>query len=154
VTPSRAAEPLVRRRRAVNRVTLATPLGLLLARWGRAELHHGPYGLRLATGYRAPFPAPRAPAVTVGDVVLLRMPLGQALARRRLLAHEARHAVQWARCGGPLVFLPAYGLAAAWSWLRHRDAAVGNWFEVRAGLADGGYRAPVARAGSRRRARR
>lgn len=150
-----------RRRRVVNTVTLGTPAGLLLARLGGASVHDGPHGLLLAAGYRARFPAPRAAAVTVGDVVLLRMPLETALARPRLLAHEAQHADQWARWCGPVVFLPAYGLASAWSWLRHRDAAVGNRFEVAAGLEDGGYGRRTAaaggrtrlRAGSRRRAR-
>jgi hypothetical protein len=134
----------VRLRRAANLLNGATLGGLLLARLGRARLAPGPRGLRLAADYAWPFPAPHAPAVTVGDVVLLRMPLERALARPALLAHEGRHATQWALWCGPLGFLPAYGLAAAWSWLRHRDAATGNWFEVRAGLADGGY----LRAGS------
>lgn len=152
--------PPDRVRRRANLVNGSTAAGLLLARLGRARLHAGPHGLRLAAGYSAWFPAPRAAAVTVGDVVLLRMPLERALARPRLLAHEARHARQWALWCGPLGFLPAYGLAAGWSWLRYRDAAVGNWFEIRAGLADGGYPAPPVRArtrvraSSRRRARR
>src|SRR5690348_3844181 len=62
-----------RLRRVVNLVTLGTPLGLLLARTGGARVRQGPGGLLLALGYRSPVPAPRAPAVTVGDVVLLRM---------------------------------------------------------------------------------
>jgi hypothetical protein len=146
----------VRVRRAANLLNGSTLGGLLLARLGGARVAEGPRGLRLAAGYAAWFPAPRAPAVTIGDVVLLRMPLERALARPALLAHEGRHATQWAQWCGPLGFLPAYGLAAAWSWLRHRDAATGNWFEVRAGLADGGY-VPAAgqvRAGSPRRAPR
>jgi hypothetical protein len=140
----------VRLRRTVNLLNGSTAAGLLLARLGSAALSEGPHGLRLAAGYRAWFPAPRAPAVTVGDVVLLRMSRDQALARPRLLRHEARHAVQWAQWLGPLGFLPAYSAAAAWSWLRHGHAVLGNWFEVRAGLEDGGY----VRAGSPRRGRR
>lgn len=137
-------------RALVNRLTLATPLGLALARYGRATVQAGPHGLLLACHYARAFPAPRAAAVTVGDVVLLRMGPEQALARPRLLAHEARHAAQWARWLGPWGFLPAYAAASAWSLLRTGDAAVGNAFEVRAGLADGGYgRRAARRRGSR-----
>ena len=129
-------------RQVVNAVTLATPLGLVLARLGRAHLVRGPDGLLLALDYRFPVPAPRAPAVTVGDVVLLRMASADVAARPRLLVHEGRHAVQWACWLGPVGFLPAYLLASAWSWLRCRDFALGNVFEVRAGLVDGGYLEP------------
>jgi hypothetical protein len=126
-------------RRLVNAVTLATPLGLALARYGRAAVVQGPDGLLLATHYRGFVPAPRAPAVTVGNVVLLRMSEQEAYRRRGLLEHEARHATQWACWLGPLGFLPAYGLASVWSLLRAGNAATRNAFEVRAGLADGGY---------------
>jgi hypothetical protein len=126
-------------RQVVNAVTLATPLGLSLARMGRARLVRGPDGLLLALDYRLPVPAPNAPAVTVGDVVLLRMGSRELAGRPRLLVHEGRHAVQWACWLGPVGFLPAYLLASAWSWLRCRDFALRNIFEVRAGLVDGGY---------------
>jgi hypothetical protein len=129
-------------RRVVNAVTLATPLGLALSRFGRATVVEGPDGLLLAVNYRARVPAPRAPAVTVGDVVLLRMTAEEVAARPRLLVHEGRHAVQWACWLGPVGFLPAYLLASAWSWLRCRDFALRNAFEVRAGLVDGGYLKP------------
>src|SRR5918911_1227545 len=75
-------------RQVVNAVTLATPLGLALARLGRAHLVRGPDGLLLALDYRFPVPAPRAPAVTVGDVVLLRMNAVDVAARPGLLVHE------------------------------------------------------------------
>jgi hypothetical protein len=124
-----------RLRQVVNVVNLSTPLGLLLALAGRGTLGRGPDGLLLAHAVRLPA---RAPAFTVGHVVLLRLD-DAALARRpRLLAHEARHATQYACCVGPLM-LPLYGLAAAWSWLRCRDPSSYNVFEVRAGLDDGGY---------------
>jgi hypothetical protein len=126
-------------RQVVNAVTLATPLGLALARFGRATLVRGPDGLLLALDYRARVSAPRAPAVTVGDVVLLRMSSDEVAARPGLLVHERRHAGQWACWLGPIGFLPAYLLASAWSWARCRDFALRNGFEVRAGLADGGY---------------
>jgi hypothetical protein len=126
-------------RRVVNAVTLGTPLGLALARMGGAELVRGPDGLLLALGYRARIPAPRAPAVTVGDVVLLRMGSEDLATRPQLLMHEGRHAVQWACWLGPVGFVPAYLLASVWSWLRCRDFALRNVFEVRAGLEAGGY---------------
>jgi hypothetical protein len=129
-------------RQVVNAVTLATPLGLMLARLGRARLVRGPHGLLLALDYRLAVPAPSAPAVTVGDVILLRMSSAELAGRPRLLAHEGRHAVQWACWLGPVGFLPAYLLASAWSWLRCRDFARRNVFEVRAGLVDGGYARP------------
>jgi hypothetical protein len=133
-------------RQVANVVNLSTPLGLALALAGRGTLRRGPDGLLLAHAVRLPA---RAPAFTVGNVVLLRLD-DAALARRpRLLVHEARHATQYACCVGPLM-LPLYGLAAAWSWLRCRDPSSYNIFEVRAGLADGGY--PERRRRSEERA--
>ena len=133
-----------RLRRVVNLVTLGTPLGLLLARTGGARVERGPGGLLLALGYRFPVPAPRAPAVTIGDVVLLRMDAEELTQRPSLLVHEGRHAVQWACWMGPLPFIPADLLASAWSWVRCRDVALRNPFEVRAGLVAGGYVQPDA----------
>ena len=124
-----------RLRQVANVVNLSTPLGLALALAGRGTLRRGPDGLLVAHAVRLPA---KAPAFTVGNVVLLRLD-DAALARRpRLLVHEARHATQYACCVGPLM-LPLYGLAAAWSWLRCRDPSSYNIFEVRAGLEDGGY---------------
>jgi hypothetical protein len=126
-------------RRVVNVVNLSTPLGLLLAVTGRARFSRGPHGVIVAHGYRSPVPAPRASAVTVGDVVLLRLTPEQLAERPRLLDHEARHCTQWAWFLGPAGFLPAYLGASVWSWWKVRDFARGNPFEVRAGLVDGGY---------------
>ena len=127
----------LRLRQVANWVNLSTPLGLLVARLGRAHTTPGPDGLVLARGYRLRVPG--APAFTVGNVVLLRLD-DDALGRRpRLLVHESRHATQYAVCLGPLM-IPLYGLAAAWSWLRAGDPATYNVFERRAGLEDGGYR--------------
>jgi hypothetical protein len=131
-----------RLRRVVNLATLGTPLGLALARSGHARVERGPGGLLLALDYRSAVPAPRAPAVTVGDVVLLRMDADELARRPSLLEHEGRHAVQWACWLGPLFFIPAYLLASVWSWLRCRDFALRNAFEVRAGLVAGGYVRP------------
>ncbi len=122
-------------RQIANAVNLATPIGVLLALAGGARLRRGPHGLVVADGYR--LRVPPAPAFTVGNVVIARD--AAAFARRPgLLAHEARHATQYAWCAGP-VFLPLYGAASLWSWLRCRDVFSHNWFERRAGLADGGY---------------
>ena len=126
-------------RQVVNVVNLSTPLGLLVAVAGRARVRRGPDGLLLATRFRVPVPAP---AFTLGNVVVVKGDDAVLTRRPRLLVHEARHATQYACCLGP-VMLPLYGLAAAWSWLRCRDPASYNVFEVRAGLEDGGY--PPAR---------
>jgi hypothetical protein len=127
----------LRVRQVVNVMNTSTPLGLLVAALGGAKVTRGPDGLLLARGYRRRLPA--VPAFTVGNVVLLRID-DAALARRPgLLAHEARHATQYAWCVGPAL-LPVYVLAALWSWLRSGDRATRNVFERRAGLADGGYR--------------
>jgi hypothetical protein len=135
-----ATDPVeVRRRRFVNRVNLATPLGLLVATLGRARISPGPYGLLIATGYRLPVPPVRGRAVTIGDVVLLGLDDAELARRPRLLAHEARHSDQYARWLGPFGFLPAYAAASLWSWWVTGDAALGNGFEASAGLVDGGY---------------
>jgi hypothetical protein len=140
VTPGWAAV-----RAAANLATGGTLLGLVVARAGGAVVAPGPHRLLLAGGYRLRFPA--AAAFTVGNVVVSRLPVADLVARRTLLAHEARHATQWAWLLG-LPFLPAYLAASGWSWLRTGDPATANVFERRAGLAAGGYPAPRG-AGSR-----
>jgi len=125
-----------RLRQVVNLLNQSTALGLVIAIAGRASLSPGPRGTLLATGFRIRFP--RASAFTVGDVIITKKSLAQLGERPRLLRHETRHASQYACCLGP-VMLPAYGLAAAWSWLRTGDPASRNIFERRAGLLDGGY---------------
>ncbi|HEX3554647.1 MAG TPA: hypothetical protein VIA62_15600 [Thermoanaerobaculia bacterium] len=61
--------------------------------------------------------------MTLGHVVI-------ALGRRELVAHWAheREHVRQAEKWGP-VFIPAYLLASAWSFLRGRHYYVDNWFE-------------------------
>ncbi|MGN6301424.1 MAG: hypothetical protein ACTHN8_10085 [Angustibacter sp.] len=149
-------------RQVVNVITLATPLGLLLARLGHARLRPGPHGTIVAAGYRSRFPAPRAPALTIGDVILLRLDDAALAARPQLLIHEARHAAQWAWLLGIAGFPLAYAVATLWSLATVGDTALGNVFERRAGLVAGGYLAPTASdvpdapgatAGSRRPAR-
>jgi hypothetical protein len=129
----------IRVRQAANWINLATPLGLLVAVAGRAQIRKGPHGLLIATGYRWRIPPVAGRAITIGDVVLVGLD-DEALARRPdLLAHEARHSAQYARWLGPLGFLPAYALASAWSWWHTGDPALGNRFETKANLHHGGY---------------
>ena len=127
-------------RRVVNVLTLATPVGLALARSGHARLVPGPHGTWVATGYRSRFPAPRAPAVTIGDVVLLRLD-DEHLARRPLLLHPRVAAQRPVGLLARAARLPRSPTAwpACVSWWKVRDFALANVFEVRAGLVDGGY---------------
>jgi hypothetical protein len=132
-----------RLRQVINMINLSTPLGLLIARAARARLVRGPDGLLIGFGYGLALP--RNSAFTVGNVVLLRGDESVLVRRPILLAHEARHASQYAVCIGPLMW-PLYGLAAGWSWVCTGDPASRNIFERRAGLADGGYQErPVRR---------
>jgi hypothetical protein len=126
-----------RLRRLGNLVNLSTPLGLAVARVGRADVRPGPRGLLLAEGYRLPFPL--ALAFTVGNVVLTSNRWDE-LERTRpgLLTHEEAHTWQWF-CWAGLPFLPAYGVCLVWSVVRTGDRAAANIFERRAGLALGGY---------------
>jgi hypothetical protein len=141
-----------RLRRLGNRVNLSTPLGLAIARLGRAAVRPGPRGLLLAEGYRLPFPV--AGAFCVGDVLITAGHWDRH--REAVLEHEERHSWQWFWWAG-LPFLPAYAGCMLWSLLRTGDRAAGNLFERRAGLALGGYReVPVRplRPALRRAARR
>jgi hypothetical protein len=134
-------------RRAANLLNLSTPAGLVLALAAGCEVHAGPRGLLLATGYG--FETPDVPAFTVGNVVLTPHDLARLEDSPALLRHEDRHATQYAWCLG-LPLLPLYAVASAWSWVRGGDFAVHNVFERRAGLVDGGY--PVVSSRARQRA--
>jgi hypothetical protein len=91
-------------------------------------------GLFLGTGYR--LPVPPAPAFCLGNVIVTRR---DGIDPDSLLfAHEARHATQFACCGG-VVMIPLYLAAAGVSWALTGDFGARNVFERRAGLADGGY---------------
>jgi len=90
---------------------------------------------------------PPAPAFCIGNVIVTRLDSFQD--RSPLLRHEARHATQFAWCGGVLM-LPMYFLAAGWSWLATGDFGSRNVFEQRAGLADGGYASKPLRTALRR----
>lgn len=116
----------------------STALGFAIARVGGAHVADGPRGLYLAGGYRFGFPI--AGAFTVGNVLISRSDWDR-LQREDpdLITHEEQHSWQYVVCGG-LPFLPLYGAALAWSWVRTGDFASRNVFERNAGLAMGGYR--------------
>ena len=125
-----------RLRLGLNLVNGSTLSGLAVARLGRARLSaSGRGGLLTGTGYRLPVPS--APAFTLGNVIITRRPWIDA--DSDLFRHEARHATQYAWCGG-LLMLPLYFAAAGGSWLLSGDVGAWNPFERLAGLADGGYR--------------
>ena len=65
----------------------------------------------------------QASAMTLGHVILGRNP--EVLDSLR--PHEQVH-VQQAEVWGPL-FLPAYGLASLWAWVRGGHIYLDNWFE-------------------------
>jgi hypothetical protein len=123
-------------KQVVNVLNLTTLAGLVVAGIGRAKLSRGPRGLFFATGYRLGFPV--AGAFTIGNVVLTKHDRAYFDGSPELIRHEERHSWQYlCLIGTP--FLPLYGLAAAWSWLRTGDFASRNVFERLAGLVDGGY---------------
>lgn len=125
-----------RLRAVVNAVNGSTLAGLGAALAGHARLARAPEGVIVGTGYR--LPVPPAPAFTLGNVILTRrsvLPANSALFR-----HEARHATQYAWCGG-LLMLPMYFTAAGVSWMLCGDFGAWNVFERQAGLTDGGYAA-------------
>ena len=134
--------PEYRLRRLINAINFSTLAGLLLAKSEGARLGKGPDGLVLARGARGTFP--KASAVTIGNVVILRTDR----VTDELVRHEGRHATQWAWC--VLVFLPLYLVAVLWSYIRTGDHYSRNVFERRAGFADGGYTERPTR-GARRR---
>jgi hypothetical protein len=137
----------LRLRQVVNVLNTSTLVGLTIAKLGRAHIRRGPDGLVIATDYRLPIPP--NPAFTVGNVVMVRDE-DRLVRRPTLLAHEARHATQYAWCVGPVMWIP-YAIASAWSWVRTGDPASRNWFERRAGLAEGGYLEKPVRPLLRRR---
>jgi hypothetical protein len=123
-----------RLREAVNLVNGSTLAGLGVAMAGRARLTRAPDRLFIGTGYRLPVPPARA--FCLGNVILAR---GDGIdSGSPLFAHEARHATQFACCGG-VAMVPMYLAAAGVSWVLTGDFGARNVFERRAGLADGGY---------------
>ena len=124
----------LRARQLVNLANGSTLAGLGVAALGGARLARSVDGLFIGTSYR--LPVPPAPAFCVGNVVVTR--LAGLAPRSAVFRHEARHATQYAWCGG-VVMLPLYLVAAAASWALTGDFGARNVFERQAGLADGGY---------------
>jgi hypothetical protein len=125
-----------RLRLAVNLLNGSTLAGILVAAASGARLRPAGEGLLAGSGYRMPLPA--ASAFCLGNVLVTRLGHAEFTGNARLFRHEARHATQYACCGG-LAMLPLYGIAAAVSWVLTGDSGARNVFEQRAGLADGGY---------------
>ena len=139
----------LRARQVVNLANGSTLVGLGVAALGGARLARSADGLFVGTGYR--LPVPPAPAFCLGNVIVTRLDgLDPSLA---LFRHEARHATQYACCGG-VVMVPLYLLAAAVSWALTGDFGARNVFERRAGLAEGGYSDKPLRPGLQRPAGR
>jgi hypothetical protein len=128
--------PAYRVRLVANLVNGSTLTGILLSAAGRARLARAGDGLLIGAGYRLPLPV--APAFCMGNVILARAERAALASKQALLVHEARHATQYAWCGG-LTMLPLYFLSAGVSWGLTGDFGSRNVFERRAGLADGGY---------------
>ena len=121
-------------RQAVTLVHGSTLAGLGVAALGGAAVARSVDGLFTGTGYR--LPVPPAPAFCVGNVIVTRRDAIDP--GSRLFRHEARHATQFAWCGG-VVMIPLYLAAAGVSWALTGDFGARNVFERLAGLADGGY---------------
>jgi hypothetical protein len=124
----------LRARQLVNLANGSTLAGLSVATIGGARVTTSADGLFVGTGYR--LPVPPAPAFCLGNVIVTRLDL--IAPQSRLFRHEARHATQYAWCGG-VAMVPLYLLAAGVSWALTGDFGARNVFERRAGLADGGY---------------
>jgi hypothetical protein len=136
--------PSLRLRRAVNLANFSTLAGLGTAIAGRARIAPSVDGMVVATRYR--LPVPPAPAFCLGNVILTRK--DDIVVGSPVFRHEARHATQYAWCGG-VAMVPLYLLAAGVSWVLTGDFGAGNVFERLAGLADGGYSEKPLRAGFR-----
>src|SRR6266567_36569 len=124
----------LRARQVVNLANGSTLAGLGVAALGGARVARSADGLFVGTGYR--LPVPPAPAFCLGNVIVTR--LDGITPESRFFRHEARHATQYACCGG-VVMVPLYLAAAAVSWTLTGDTGCRNVFERQAGLTDGGY---------------
>ena len=130
----------------INMANGSTLAGLGVAVLGGARMARSADRLFVGTGYR--LPVPPAPAFCLGNVIVTR--LDGLDSSSALFRHEARHATQYACCGG-VVMVPLYLAAAAASWALTGDTGSRNVFERRAGLADGGYTDKALRPALRRR---
>src|SRR2546429_4925464 len=96
----------------INLANGSTLAGLGVAALGGARVARSRDRLFVGTGYR--LPVPPAPAFCLGNVIITRLDgLDPASV---LFRHEARHATQYACCGG-LGMVPLYLAAAAVSGL-------------------------------------
>ena len=118
----------------INLANGSTLAGLGVAAVGGARVARSTDRLFVGTGYR--LPVPPAPAFCLGNVIVTR--LNGLDPSSALFRHEARHATQYACCGGVLM-VPLYLAAGSVSWGLTGDTGSRNVFERRAGLADGGY---------------
>jgi len=118
----------------INLANGSTLAGLGVAAFGGARVARSADRLLVGTGYR--LPVPPAPAFCLGNVIVTR--LNGLDPSSPLFRHEARHATQYACCGG-VVMVPLYLAAAAVSWALTGDTGCRNVFERQAGLTDGGY---------------
>jgi hypothetical protein len=130
---------------AVNGTTL---VGLGIAALSGTRIRRAPGGILIAEGYRRK--APPATCFTIGSVIVTRRTADWLLDERRagLLAHESRHAGQYAVLGP--IFWPAYWMCCGYSWAATGTYGARNVFERHAGLERGGYRAAPLRPGLRR----
>src|SRR5205085_9727123 len=100
----------------INLANGSTLAGRGVAALGGARVARSADRLFVGTGYR--LPVPPAPAFCLGNVIVTRHDgLDPA---STLFCHEARHATQYACCGG-LVTVPLYLAAAAVSRLLAGD---------------------------------
>ena len=125
---------------AANGTTL---VGLGIALLTGARIRRGRGGILIAEGYGRRVPP--ATCFTIGSVIITRRTAEWLLDEDRadLLAHESRHAGQYAVLG-PL-FWPAYWAACGYSWTMTGTYGTRNAFERHAGLEHGGYRAAPLR---------
>ena len=124
-------------RTVLTAVNGTTGAGLLIALASGARIRRGRDGVLIAEGYRRKVPP--ATCFTVGSVIMTRRSADWLLHADRadLLAHESRHAGQYAAFG-PL-FWPAYWIACGYSYALTGSWGARNAFERHAGLAAGGY---------------
>jgi hypothetical protein len=122
---------------ALTAVNGTTGAGLIIALASGARIRLGRDGILIAEGYRRRVPP--AACFTVGSVIVTRGTAEWLLEAERaeLLAHESRHAGQYALLG-PL-FWPAYWLACGYSYALTGSWGARNVFERAAGLVEGGY---------------
>lgn len=81
---------------------------------------------------------PAGGGTTFGDVFVTDRSFSRVMADDDLLSHEMRHSEQWAGWGN-VGFLVAYGSSMATSTIFSGSYACLNYFEIDAGLKEGGY---------------